>query len=135
MEAVVKPTFDAEQAPAERPAPRVLVVDDDPIVRGTIGMFLEVEGYAVQTAADGIEALEQIENDRPSVVLLDMRMPVMDGWAFVRELGARAIDLPIIVMTSAGDARRWAQEIGAPAYVPKPISFPALIARIDQLSA
>jgi CheY-like chemotaxis protein len=113
--------------------PRVLVVDDDPGVRETIGTFLRVEGYAVETAADGAEALEHIGREHPAVVLLDMRMPVMDGWDFVRELRAREIDLPIIVMTAAQDARRSAEEIGAPAYVAKPVSYPALIARIDQV--
>jgi two-component system, OmpR family, response regulator MprA len=116
-------------------APRILVVDDDPLVRGTISMFLQTEGYAVQTAADGVEALEQIGREPPAVVLLDMRMPVMDGWTFVHELRARDLAVPIIVMTAAQDARRWADELGASAYVPKPVSFPALIARIDQLCA
>src|SRR5688572_22258493 len=114
---------------------RILVVDDDPIVRGTIRAFLQTEGYSVQTAGDGAEALEEIGRECPNVVLLDMRMPVMDGWEFVNELRARDIDLPIVVMTAARDARRWAHEIGAPAYVPKPVSFPSLIARIDQLLA
>lgn len=122
-------------SPADVTGQRILVVDDDAIVRGTISMFLEVEGYAVQTAADGAEALEQIERERPAVVLLDMRMPVMDGWDFVRELHARNLDLPVVVMTAARDARRWAEEVGASAYVPKPVSLPALIARIDQLAS
>jgi DNA-binding response OmpR family regulator len=108
-------------------------VDDDAKVRETIEAFLRAEGYAVQTAADGAEALEHVGRQLPCVVLLDMRMPIMDGWDFVRELRAREIDLPIIVMTAAQDARRSAEEIGAPAYVAKPVSFPALIARIDQV--
>jgi two-component system response regulator MprA len=114
---------------------RILVVDDDPSVRETIGTFLRTAGYTVQTAADGAEALELIGRELPAVVVLDMRMPIMDGWDFVRELRAREIDLPIIVMTAARDVRQSAEEVGAPAYVAKPISFPALIARIDQLCA
>jgi DNA-binding response OmpR family regulator len=113
--------------------PHVLVVDDDPMIRRTIGMFLNTEGYAVETAANGADALAHIARERPSVVLLDMRMPVMDGWTFVRELQLRGITLPIVVMTAAEDARRCAEEVGAAAYVAKPVSFPALIARIDQL--
>src|SRR5688572_5718839 len=65
--------------------------------------------------------------------LLDMRMPVMDGWEFAIELRARAIEVPIIVMPAAEDAQSCADEIGASAYVTKPISLPALIARIDAL--
>jgi two-component system response regulator MprA len=135
MEAITYASPRSEFRPEDLTVQRVLVVDDDPSVRETIGTFLRVEGYAVQTAADGAEALEQIGRERPAVVLLDMRMPIMDGWDFVRELRARAIELPIIVMTSAQDARRSAEEIGAPAYVAKPVSYPALIARIDHLCA
>jgi CheY-like chemotaxis protein len=111
---------------------QVLVVDDDPSLRWILASFLQTEGYRVQTAANGARALECIEQERPTVILLDMDMPVLDGWGLVQELHARRISLPIIAMTAAKDARRWAEQIGAKAYVVKPVSFPALLGRIDQ---
>jgi CheY-like chemotaxis protein len=111
---------------------RILVVDDDAALRWTLAAFLQTEGYRVQTAANGESALEYVERERPTVILLDMDMPVLDGESFVQEMRAREINVPIIAMTAAKDARRWAEQIGATAYVVKPVSFPALLGRIDQ---
>src|SRR5581483_2671539 len=61
----------------------VLVVDDDLIIRETVAALLEDDGYVVEQAANGLEALAHLEGHLPAVVLLDMRMPLMDGWAFV----------------------------------------------------
>ena len=113
----------------------VLVVDDDPFVRAMLSAFLEQEGYRVQTAANGAEALDCVLQEQPTLVLLDMNMPIMDGWDFVRELKSREFQIPIIVMTPARDARECAQEVGATAYVSKPVSLPALISHIDQICA
>ncbi len=75
------------------------------------------------------------ERERPHFVLLDMQMPVMDGRAFLRELRARGINLPIVVMTGAPEARQTAREVGASAYAAKPVTVPLLLARLDALSA
>ena len=109
---------------AERP---VLVVDDDPGILSTVSDILEFEGYHVALAGNGVEGLRVVERVLPSLVLLDMRMPVMDGWGFARALKERGIVLPIVVMTAAQDARRWAQEIGAAGYVPKPFDMSDLL--------
>src|SRR5215210_5782201 len=98
----------------------ILVVDDDPSIRLTVCEILELEGYPVASAADGAEALRSVEQHAPSLVLLDMRMPVLDGWGFAREVKARGLRLPILVMTAAQNARLWAEEIGAQGYVAKP---------------
>jgi DNA-binding NtrC family response regulator len=111
----------------------VLVVDDDESILAAIGEFLTLEGYAVRTAANGKEALEAIDgNAAPSLVLLDMRMPVMDGWAFAQAARERGLDLPILVMTAAENARHWADEIGTPHFLAKPFDLEELLAAVDR---
>ena len=130
-------TVDITPANTELVAPElghILVVDDDPSLRMMIFAFLQDEGFSVQTAANGAEALKHIERQRPTLILLDMYMPVMDGWEFVRALRARGMDLPIVIVTAAHQARQQAQEIGAVAYVAKPVSLPLLLARLDAAS-
>jgi len=129
-------------APAPRPAEpgqsvwrscRILIVDDDLGIRLSLAALLEEEGYVVETATNGQQALECIERERPAVVMLDMRMPIMDGWSFARELRSRGIVLPIVVMTAARDAQAWAGEIAATAYAPKPFDYPELLAILDRI--
>ncbi|MBI3970836.1 MAG: response regulator [Chloroflexi bacterium] len=74
----------------------------------------------------------RLDHIRPLLVLLDMRMPVLDGWGFARRLRERGMDLPIVVMTAAQDAKCWAQEIGAAGYVPKPFELPDLINAVER---
>jgi urea transport system substrate-binding protein len=108
----------------------ILVIDDDPAILDTVAEILQFEGYPVITAANGAEGLQYVEQSRPTLVLLDMRMPIMDGWEFARVLKERAITPPIVVMTAAQDARRWAQEIEATAYLAKPFELEELLALI-----
>jgi two-component system chemotaxis response regulator CheY len=117
-----------------REAAPILVVDDDPSIRTTVSDVLDLEGYRVVTAANGAEALEQVEQNLPLLVLLDMRMPVMDGWGFARAVASRGLKLPILVMTAADNARAWAEEIGADGYVAKPFDLTDLIAAIERLA-
>jgi DNA-binding response OmpR family regulator len=114
---------------------RILVVDDDSRLRQVIAEFLRDEGFAVATAATGIQALAIIDEEQPALILLDMHLPEMDGRELASEIRARAISLPIIVMTAASDARDWALEIGAVSYIPKPVSLPSLVKRLDELAA
>lgn len=113
----------------------ILVVDDDTSILETVTAILELEDYTVTTAINGVEALRAVEEERPALVLLDMRMPVMDGWGFVRELEQRGIRLPIVVMTAAQDARRWATEIGAAGFLAKPFELPDLLSTVERLLA
>jgi CheY-like chemotaxis protein len=108
-------------------------VDDDVSIVATVRAILELEGFLVETAANGVEALASIEAQPPALLLLDMRMPVMDGWVFARELRARGLEIPILVMTAARDARRWAEEISANAYVAKPFELDDLLSAITRL--
>lgn len=111
----------------------ILVVDDDPSILETVSGILDLEGYPVETASNGREALAALDRVQPSLVLLDMRMPVLDGWGFARELQQRGIKLPILVMTAAQNARRWAEEIGAQGYVPKPFELNDLLAAVERV--
>lgn len=82
----------------------ILVVDDDPQFRELYRMALQFESFAVTTASDGIAALKVIEQDPPSLVILDVNMPCLDGWGVLRELATnpRTRAIPVIVVT-AGD--------------------------------
>jgi CheY-like chemotaxis protein len=110
----------------------VLVVDDDPAIRDAVRDALEAMGMRVTTASDGAEALDHVMTEEPCVVLLDMRMPVMDGWGFARAIRERGMDLPVVVMTAAADARRWATEIGAMGVVAKPFALSELINAVER---
>src|SRR5215207_1263079 len=105
----------------------VLVVDDDPDIRATVSEILDLEGCEVVAASNGLEALEQVQSSPPCVILLDMRMPVLDGWGVARELRARGVGVPIVVMTAAQDAGRWAREIEADAVLAKPFELDDLL--------
>jgi CheY-like chemotaxis protein len=69
------------------------------------------------------------------VVLLDMRMPILDGWGFVRAIRERGISLTVVVMTAAADARRWAREIGAQGVLAKPFELDDLLAAVQRVRA
>ena len=113
----------------------VLVVDDDAAIRDAVRDVLESEGIAVETAANGADALEQVSRHRPRLVLLDMRMPVLDGWGFASALRDRGLALPVVVMTAAADASRWAEEIGAIGVVAKPFGVAELVTAVRRFGA
>jgi two-component system, chemotaxis family, chemotaxis protein CheY len=113
----------------------ILVVDDDDVILGFIEMALKDEGYEVLQAPNGAAALELTRSHQPGLILLDMKMPVMDGWAFAKayfeEPRARA---PIVVMTAAADAARRAEDIGAEAYLPKPFDLDDLLILVGRMT-
>jgi CheY-like chemotaxis protein len=111
----------------------VLVVDDEPDIRATVSAMLEIEGYHVAEAANGADALQVLDEHSPDVILLDMRMPVLDGWGFAAELRRRGHRTPIVVMTAARDAAHWAAEIAAAAFVAKPFGFDDLIDAVESV--
>lgn len=119
----------------ERASARVLVVDDDPSILDTVSSILAGEGYEVMSAAGGAEALTLTHSWHPTLVLLDMRMPLMDGWAVARALHESGSRVPIIVMTAAENARRWADEIGAAGHLAKPFALDDLIECVERHSA
>jgi DNA-binding response OmpR family regulator len=105
----------------------ILVVDDDSGILDAVAELLRIEGYEVETAANGAAALEAIARSRPALMLLDMRMPVLDGWAVARMLAERGIRVPTLVMTAARDGASWASEIGADGYLAKPFGIGDLL--------
>lgn len=112
----------------------ILVVDDEADIRATVSAMLEIEGYDVAEASNGADALHVLEARRPDLILLDMRMPILDGWGFAAELRRRGHRTPIVVMTAARDAAHWAAEIAAAAFVAKPFGFEDLMAAVEQVS-
>ncbi len=116
--------------------PLVLVVDDDPDILDAICDILEVEHYRVARARNGLEALARIDAERPSVILLDLMMPVMDGVAFARALRQRPADaeVPILVISADGNPQR-AAAVGAQGYLAKPFDIDVLLASVASLTA
>src|SRR5687768_1904149 len=100
-------------------APRVLLVDDDPALLRMLGLIFRTEGFEVLTGRDGQEALQVIGAQSVDAIVLDLQMPVMDGRQFYRELRARGLETPVVIVSAYGaeEARR---ELGAPAAVGKP---------------
>jgi CheY-like chemotaxis protein len=124
------PATDAPGDPshgAGRPPARLLVVDDDPAVRGALVGILEDEGYLVETASDGVAALAAVARARPSAVLLDGHMPMLDGRGFASALRGMGIRLPIIVMTAARDVRASCDALGGDACIAKPFRLDAVV--------
>jgi CheY-like chemotaxis protein len=110
----------------------VLVVDDDTSILDTVSAILSGEGYDVISASTGQEALAAVARSKPVLILLDMRMPVMDGWAVARALREQGVKVPIVVMTAAESAKRWADEVGAEGYLAKPFGLDELLATVER---
>jgi DNA-binding response OmpR family regulator len=96
-------------------------------------LILEAHGYETAIAHDGREALAAVARARPSLVLLDLRMPVMDGWQFARELAARYDhEVPVVVVSAAEHLRAQAGDLGACDVLPKPFEASELVACVGQ---
>ena len=102
----------------------VLVVEDDLDLLGLVELLLQDAGHRVRTASNGVEALDRVAEEMPALILLDMRMPVMNGWEFAREFRARhGRACPIVVVTAAENARLRAAEIEAEGFLAKPFDL------------
>lgn len=111
---------------------RVLVIDDDPVVRRLVALTLADEGYGVRTAANGAEALELVSEVDPDVIVLDLEMPEVDGRTCFRELRARGVGAPVMVLSAYG-AHRARRELGAEAAMDKPFDPFELLRRLERL--
>ncbi|NCS60979.1 MAG: response regulator, partial [Rhodoferax sp.] len=140
-QAVVEPGAPANQgaigaAPAAPKVPLVLVVDDSITVRRVTQRLLKREGFRVALAADGLQALEMLQAEKPSVVLTDIEMPRMDGFDLVRNIrnDAHLVGMPIIMITSriAEKHRDYARELKVDHYLGKPYPEDELIALVRQ---
>lgn len=121
-----------------------MVVDDDPDILDVLTMILESQGYHVVTAQNGVEGLAQIEAEKPELMILDLLMPKMDGFAVYKKLQdpkwAKYRDMPILVLTSVREEasrRRYELETGRKLevddYIEKPFSPDILLERVDKL--
>jgi two-component system, chemotaxis family, chemotaxis protein CheY len=119
-----------------RPGERlVLVVDDDPDILQTLGLCLSSEGYRVLMAANGKEALDILDREHPSVILLDLMMPVMDGWQFVQELEHRGRrDVPLLILSADRSVQGHAQQLRANGHLAKPFDLDELLGKVQQLT-
>jgi CheY-like chemotaxis protein len=116
--------------------PLVLVVDDDPDILDAICDILEGEGYRVARARHGLEALDRVAEEEPSIILLDLMMPVMDGLAFAQALRQRrngAARIPIVVISADGNPQK-AASVGAQGYLAKPFDIDALLAQVTDMA-
>lgn len=113
----------------------IMVIEDEPDIRFTLKEFLEFEGYNVLVAGNGLEAMGLLENmSPPNLILLDMKMPVMNGWVFASEfLEKHDHTSPIVVITAAADAEKRAKDINAAGWVSKPFDLDILLKKIKQL--
>ena len=117
-------------------APLILVADDDPEMVNIIDEALSYKGYRVVTAKNGKEALERVEAEAPDLVLLDMKMPVMDGWAFTKALRERhGRTIPIVVITAMEDSQLRADELGAEGELGKPFNMQQLYEVVEDMLA
>jgi two-component system response regulator MprA len=114
---------------------RVLVVDDDPAVRESLRRSLAFNGYEVELAADGEQALRAIADSRPDAVVLDVMMPNLDGLATCRALRAAGDDVPVLMLTARDEVadRVAGLDAGADDYLPKPFALEELLARLRAL--
>ncbi|MBS1870212.1 MAG: response regulator transcription factor [Actinobacteria bacterium] len=114
---------------------RVLVVDDEPNIVDVIAMALRFEGFEVESAGTGAEALTKVRDTRPHVMLLDVMLPDMEGFDVARRLGAERARVPIIFLTArdATEDRVRGLTVGGDDYVTKPFSLEELIARVRAL--
>ncbi len=123
---------------------KILIVDDDPDITEALSMILESKGYQVCTATDGIEGLACLKADKPDMMILDLLMPKMDGFAVCKELQdprwSKYRDISILILTSVREEasrRRYELETGLELnvadYVEKPVSPDVLLDRVEKI--
>ena len=113
----------------------VFLIEDDQDIRSSIIDILEEEGFAIDWAANGQEALDVMEGYDPDLILLDMKMPVMNGWEFCRALEGRGPRPPIVVLTAAPDPAARAAEAHADGWLGKPFEYADLEATVRRFAA
>lgn len=122
--------------------PKILVVDDDPDILDAITTILSTQPYSIDTARDGIECVDKVRANVPDVIVLDLLMPMKDGFAVVRELrdNPRYEKVPILILTSVREdasRRRYELETGLAMdvqdYLEKPVSPADLLERVSNL--
>ena len=122
-------------ASERQPDRLVLIVDDDPDILQTLALCLSTEGYRVLMASNGLEALELLKTERPAAILLDLMMPVMDGWQFVAELDTRGMrGTPLLILSADRAVQGHAIKLKANGHLAKPFDLDELLCKVQQLT-
>lgn len=111
------------------------LVDDDEGVRNTLTRLLVSGGYKVRQYASGAELIEVAEKLVEGCILLDINMPEPDGFAVIKALTERGIDLPVVMMTGSGDLTLLAWKAGVAGFIPKPFGRREIISVLDEITA
>ena len=115
----------------------ILVVEDSQVDRLRLVKLLDAAGYSVRTAANGLEAIAQVQHQPPALILMDVNMPKMDGFAATRALrgGAQTKDIPVVLVTAKDQKadKAWGQMLGAKGYITKPFADEVLLQQVRAL--
>lgn len=117
--------------------PKILIADDEPALRSLLKTNLSFEGFETITASNGEEALRAIREETPDVVLLDVMMPVMDGWQVLEELsknGNRKTRVILVTAKASSEAQLQGWELGCDEYLTKPFDLDVMITRIVEVA-
>jgi len=112
---------------------KILLVEDNEMNRDMLTQRLERKGYEISIAVDGIEGVRKAKGENPDLILMDMSLPVLDGWEATRRIKATNTAIPIIALTAhamAGDEQK-AREAGCDDYDTKPVELPRLLSKIE----
>jgi two-component system nitrogen regulation response regulator NtrX len=111
----------------------VLIVEDDADILSSLAEVIRDEGYEVQTAANGFQALNALERQAPDLIFLDLMMPVMDGWRFMEEVKRRFPDLqaPIVLISAMHNLTEEARKLGVRCFLPKPYDLDDVVRIAD----
>lgn len=118
-----------------QPGGPILVVEDDALIREIVCEVLEGAGYEVVSATGGYDGLLKLSGIHPALVLLDMRMPDLDGDAFADTMKVSHAHVPIVAMTAASDLKSWVASIQAQAYIAKPFDVDDLLAVVGRFAS
>jgi DNA-binding NtrC family response regulator len=111
----------------------VLIVDDEEGFRDGVSDLLGLEGYTVAIARDAVEAVRLLPEFRPDVILLDLRMPLLDGEGFLRGMAGMSVSVPVVLISAREDLASVAGRTGAAAFLPKPFEAPQLLSLLEKV--
>ena len=112
---------------------KILVVDDDSSILGSLSKLLQTEGYEIELAQDGQQAIEKILQTPIDLLLLDLGLPVKDGWITLSWLDQVNLLFPVVIITGRSNQRELAEKAGADALMEKPLDGPRLLQTIHEL--
>jgi CheY-like chemotaxis protein len=115
------------------PGKQILIVEDEQPIREMMKTLLEIEGYSISTACNGRDGIERLRENPPSLVLLDMMMPVMNGWDFLDALRSdpATASIPVVIVSAYSEI---AKSVRPKAFVPKPVQLDTLLRAIGDMA-